>query len=82
MLCNEPSLGLFYVQDNIRNSVPRLCFSVKRKLKTDRDVIENCQYGCEYSLGLVRALTGLTTLASVIERTKIASTTAEIISYV
>jgi hypothetical protein len=76
--CNEPSLGLYYVQDNIRTTVPKLV-EAKRRMHRERETIENSTYGIDASLGIVKGLSGITTFAAIIERARGAQTTAELI---
>eukprot|EP00727_Mastigamoeba_balamuthi_P006458 m51a1_g2432 hypothetical protein (193) ;mRNA; r:844703-845342 len=57
-VCNEPSVGLYYVQDNIRSCVPRLV-ELRRAMAREGRRMEDAAYGAEYCLSAVTSLRGL-----------------------
>eukprot|EP01102_Stenamoeba_stenopodia_P000906 TRINITY_DN10835_c0_g1_i1.p1 TRINITY_DN10835_c0_g1~~TRINITY_DN10835_c0_g1_i1.p1 ORF type:complete len:265 (+),score=70.83 TRINITY_DN10835_c0_g1_i1:55-849(+) len=63
-LANEPSLGLYYVQDNILRSVPKLVDN-KKKLKSQTQKVEEAVFDVEYSLRTVKALHNVSSFQNV-----------------
>ena len=78
--CNEPTVGLWYVQENIRNVVPKIV-DVKRKLKADAGIADSCTYGTDFTLSVVKSLHGMNTFAELVERVKDATRTTELILF-
>jgi len=67
--CNEPTVGLWYVQENIRNVVPRIV-DTKRKFKSEAGIAESCTYGTDFSLTVVKSLRSLTGFSELLERVR------------
>jgi len=76
--CNEPTVGLWYVQENIRTVVPKIV-DTKRKFKTDANTAEICTYGTDFSLTVVKSLKNLTTFADLLQRVRASTVTCDAI---
>eukprot|EP01112_Ceratiomyxa_fruticulosa_P014146 TRINITY_DN4030_c0_g1_i1.p1 TRINITY_DN4030_c0_g1~~TRINITY_DN4030_c0_g1_i1.p1 ORF type:complete len:320 (+),score=95.47 TRINITY_DN4030_c0_g1_i1:748-1707(+) len=60
LLANEPSLGLFHVQEHIRKNAPKLG-EVKKEMRKKATNIEEITYDLNYSLQTIQSLHDLTT---------------------
>jgi len=63
-LSNEPSLGLYYVQDNIFRSVPRLV-DLKKNLRSQKQKIEEKVADVEYSIRVIKSLNEINSFHSI-----------------
>eukprot|EP00040_Diaphanoeca_grandis_P030310 m.178993 g.178993 ORF g.178993 m.178993 type:complete len:320 (+) comp31954_c3_seq2:294-1253(+) len=61
-LANEPSLGLFRMQEHVRRTVPELV-ETKRSLKHITQTIQGTCHDIEYALNSVQAMHSITSLA-------------------
>jgi len=64
LLANEPSIGLYHVQEHIRRSVPKLV-QMKTDLKQKCQVIDEASFDVDYTLLTVKSLHGMTTFGNV-----------------
>eukprot|EP01105_Mastigella_eilhardi_P022998 TRINITY_DN574_c0_g4_i1.p1 TRINITY_DN574_c0_g4~~TRINITY_DN574_c0_g4_i1.p1 ORF type:complete len:349 (-),score=116.46 TRINITY_DN574_c0_g4_i1:67-1089(-) len=64
--CNEPSLGLYYVQENIVQNVTKFA-DAKRALVKQCQHVENASYGADYCLTTLRRVKGMQTFQSIKE---------------
>jgi len=63
-LANEPSIGLYHVQEHVRKTIPRNS-ELKKDLKKKSQLLEEVTYDVDYSLSAVRGLVDLTTFTNI-----------------
>jgi hypothetical protein len=63
-LANEPSLGLYHVQEHVHKCVPRLV-DLQKELRKTRQQIDEVTYDIDYTLTTVQDLEGLPTFQSI-----------------
>jgi len=64
LLANEPSLGLFHVQEHIRKNAPKLG-DIKKEMGKKATNIEEISYDLNYSLQTIQSLHDLTTFENI-----------------
>lgn len=65
-VANEPSVGLYHVQDHIRRSIPKFV-DIQREVRSTQEKTEEVILDVDYSLATVKSLHGLPTFTNVNE---------------
>jgi BLOC-1 related complex subunit 8 len=64
VLSNEPSVGLFHIQEHIKKTIPR-SVEIKREMKKKYQAVESTTYDVDFSIQTVKSLHDLVTFQSI-----------------